>query len=191
MLNPQENKDCYLSETQREVLLQLLTEPTLERQFFLTGGTALSVFYLYHRVSNDLDLFSLNQVNLGDLSFWIKTVWPRESVVIRESPHFLSCLIRQTKVEVVIDPFSINEERPSVMFENGRSLWIDTITSIVSNKLCAPPFLMILRRQHFNWKKGLPLSRKPQLCFRVYGFLLSTRIFSRSMLRWSSGSMTA
>ena len=62
MLNPQENKACYLSETQREVLVQLMTEPTIEQHFFLTGGTALAVFYLHHRMSNDLDLFTLSQV---------------------------------------------------------------------------------------------------------------------------------
>ena len=137
MLNPQENRNCYLSKTQREVLLQLLTEPTIEQHFFLTGGTALAVFYLAHRVSNDLDLFSQTPQNLADLDFWIKRVWPRESVVIKQSPNFLSCLIRETKVDFVIDPLSRQEERPSVLFENGHRLWIDTVQSIVSNKLCA------------------------------------------------------
>ncbi len=137
MHHPQENKQCYLSETQREVLLQLLAEPTIEQHFFLTGGTALAVFYVSHRVSNDLDLFSVTPQNLGDLHFWITGIWPKESVVIKQSPNFLSCLIRETKVDFVIDPLSRQEERPSVTFENGHSLRIDTIQSIVSNKLCA------------------------------------------------------
>jgi predicted nucleotidyltransferase component of viral defense system len=125
-----------VSEDQREVLLQLIIEPTIEEHFFLTGGTALSVFYLHHRVSNDLDLFSLQQVNLSDLAFWIKSLWPGESVVIRESPHFLSCLIHETKVDIAIDPLSIDEQRPFVTLENGHQVRIDTIPSIVSNKLC-------------------------------------------------------
>jgi hypothetical protein len=137
MINPQEHKQGYLSKTQREVLLQLLTEPTIERHFFLTGGTALAVFYLAHRVSNDLDLFSRTSQNLADLHFWIKGIWPRESVVIKQSSNFLSCLIRETKVDLVIDPLSIEEERPSVGFENAHRLHVDTIQSIVSNKLCA------------------------------------------------------
>ncbi len=49
MDNPRENKDCYAEETQRAVLLELLGESTVEDRFFLTGGTALSVFYLHHR----------------------------------------------------------------------------------------------------------------------------------------------
>ena len=137
MINPQEHKQGYLSAIQREVLLQLLTEPTIEQHFFLTGGTALAVFYLAHRVSNDLDLFSRTPQNLADLHFWIKRIWPQESVVIKQSPNFLSCLIRETKVDLVIDSLSIEEERPSVGFENGHRLHIDTMQSIVSNKLCA------------------------------------------------------
>ena len=122
MVKLQENKNCYASETQREVLLQLITEPTIEEQFFLTGGTALSVFYLHHRWSNDHDLFSLQQVNLAELDFWIKSVWPGENVVIKQSPNFLSCLIRETKIDLVIDSLSSDEERPSVVFENGHHL---------------------------------------------------------------------
>ncbi len=137
MVKLQENRNCYASETQREVLLQLLTEPTIEKQFFLTGGTALSVFYLHHRWSNDLDLFSLQQVNLAEIDFWIKGVWPKEHVVIKQSPNFLSCLIRETKIDLVIDLLSLDEERPSFVFENDHQLRIDTIHSIVSNKLCA------------------------------------------------------
>ncbi len=136
MVNPKECKSCYVSEGQREVLLQLIIEPTIKEHFFLTGGTALSVFYLHHRVSNDLDLFSLHQVNLSDLAFWIKGLWPGESVVIRQSPHFLSCLICETKVDIAIDPLSTDEQRPFVTLENGHHVRIDTIPSIVSNKLC-------------------------------------------------------
>ena len=137
MINPKENRGCYVSESQREILLQLITEPTIEKHFFLTGGTALSAFYLHHRMSNDLDLFSLQQVNLPELGFWIRGFWPGESVVIKEGPHFLSCLILQTKIDLLIDPLSIDENRPIEFFENGHQLQIDTIQSIVSNKLCA------------------------------------------------------
>ncbi|MBW1736438.1 MAG: nucleotidyl transferase AbiEii/AbiGii toxin family protein [Deltaproteobacteria bacterium] len=126
-----------MSEGQREVLLQLVTEPTIEEQFFLTGGTALSVFYLHHRMSNDLDLFSSQQVNLSELGFWIKGMWPGEIVTLKESPHFFSCLIRETKLDLVIDPLSVDEQRPSVTFENGHKVRVDTIRNIVSNKLCA------------------------------------------------------
>ena len=31
------------------------------QQFFLTGGTALAEFYLHHRFSEDIDLFTLDE----------------------------------------------------------------------------------------------------------------------------------
>lgn len=40
-------------------LLQSFFASSLGQQFFLTGGTALAAFYLAHRESQDLDLFSL------------------------------------------------------------------------------------------------------------------------------------
>ena len=137
MVTLNEDRTCYLSDAQRDVLLHLLTELTLARQFFLTGGTALAVFYLHHRCSNDLDFFTRQQVNLDDLDFWITRAWPGESTVIKKSPNFLSCLIRDTKLDLVIDQLSCDEPRPAFVFETGHSLTVDTIPSIVSNKFCA------------------------------------------------------
>jgi predicted nucleotidyltransferase component of viral defense system len=34
--------------------------------FFLTGGTALAAFYLHHRLSVDLDLFTLDDLALQE-----------------------------------------------------------------------------------------------------------------------------
>jgi hypothetical protein len=39
--------------------------------FFLTGGTALSVFYLHQRVSEDIDLFSGHFQDLGSIDILI------------------------------------------------------------------------------------------------------------------------
>jgi len=37
------------------------------KSFFLTGGTALAAFYLYHRLSEDLDLFTVSDKAFGQL----------------------------------------------------------------------------------------------------------------------------
>ena len=106
MLSLKENRRCYASESQRGILLKLVSNPTIEQQFFLMGGTALSVFYLHHRVSNDLDLFCLQEISLSDIGFWIRRIWPGESAVIRDAPKFLSCLVIGTKIDLVIDPLN-------------------------------------------------------------------------------------
>jgi len=136
MVNIKEHMNCYASPAQREVLTQLITHPDIEKNFFLTGGTALSVFYLHHRLSDDLDLFTKDFSNLAEVAFWIKTNWPKESVTIKEAGQFLSLLIKDVKVDFVIDTLSSDEERERYMFENGHYLSIDTISNIVSNKFC-------------------------------------------------------
>jgi hypothetical protein len=60
MEQPKENRDFYASTTQREVFLELLTHPTIEGSFFLTGGIALAVFYLFE-IYPDLDLDTVYQ----------------------------------------------------------------------------------------------------------------------------------
>lgn len=136
MENLKENKNYYSSEIQRDILLNLITYPDIEEFFFLTGGTALSVFYLYHRVSNDLDFFTLNSLDLSEIDFWIRTKWQKDCVKIKESPNFLSFLIKDTKVDFVIDLLSNKEGREKVLLENKHYLLVDTINNIASNKFC-------------------------------------------------------
>ena len=50
-----ENTGCYASKAQERLLHELAGIRLINDHFFLTGGTALSVFYLYHRTSEDLD----------------------------------------------------------------------------------------------------------------------------------------
>lgn len=38
-------------------------QASINKRFYLTGGTALSEFYFKHRLSEDIDLFSLKEVN--------------------------------------------------------------------------------------------------------------------------------
>ena len=132
-----EDQTCYFSKTQREVLLKLVMHPFTQENFFLTGGTALSVFYLNHRLSNDLDLFTRSALDLGEIDFWIKTQWLKESAKIKEGPQFLSLLIQEVKIDFVVDPLSTDEGREKFMFENGHYLLVDTLANIASNKFCA------------------------------------------------------
>jgi len=131
-----ENINCYATHAQKEVLTQLITYPDIEKNFFLTGGTALSVFYLHHRLSDDLDLFTKDFSNLAEVAFWIRTNWPKESVTIKEARQFLSLLIKDVKVDFVIDTLSSDEERERYVFNNGHYLSVDTISNIASNKFC-------------------------------------------------------
>ena len=70
-----ENPDCYRSQEQQTLLNELLSIGLISDNFFLKGGTALSVFYLHHRVSEDLDLFTTNDIELTDIDELLKKTY--------------------------------------------------------------------------------------------------------------------
>jgi hypothetical protein len=130
-----EDKNCYASPDQRDILLGLLKNRILNSTFFLTGGTALSVFYLHHRTSNDLDFFTLETINISEIDFLLKSVWGDKYVKIKESGTFLSLLIKNVKVDFVIDRLSADEKRDEYVLEENCYLKLDTLKNIFSNKL--------------------------------------------------------
>jgi predicted nucleotidyltransferase component of viral defense system len=133
-MDPKEDKRGYASEMQRKVLISLLNNFLIQDNFFLTGGTALSAFYLYHRLSNDLDLFTTKTIDLPEIDFWIRQNF-NKATKIRQSETFLSFVIDEIKVDFVKDSLSIAMERPRVILENNVPLRLDTIANIASNKL--------------------------------------------------------
>ena len=136
MLTAKENKLCYASPEQREILVTLAVHNILPKDFFLTGGTALSVFFLHHRQSNDLDFFTTNRIDLSEIDFQIKTIWKRNYVKIKYSPDFLSLLLRNVKVDFVIDELSTVGRRMQYVLEPQAIIYLDFLDNILSNKFC-------------------------------------------------------
>lgn len=58
------NEVKILTPHQEDFLSLIGGEKSLRRIFYFTGGTPLSAFYLFHRLSEDIDLFSEDEVNL-------------------------------------------------------------------------------------------------------------------------------
>lgn len=52
-----------LSHNQKQVLQVLEEESLIRDSFYLSGGTALAEYYLHHRLSEDLDFFSEEEVD--------------------------------------------------------------------------------------------------------------------------------
>ena len=59
-----EQEAKILTLQQKEFLDIVSEEKYLCKKFYLTGGTPLSAFYLYHRISEDIDLFCEEEINL-------------------------------------------------------------------------------------------------------------------------------
>ncbi len=65
--------ETILTATQLRMLKTIGREPLFTEKFYLTGGTALAGFYLHHRYSEDLDFFSMEEVDtLPIISFFKK-----------------------------------------------------------------------------------------------------------------------
>ena len=53
-----------LTSEQEKFLVLVSQEKYLCKRFYFTGGTPLCAFYLFHRISEDVDLFSEEEINL-------------------------------------------------------------------------------------------------------------------------------
>ena len=132
-----EDGSCYVSQVQQEVLVTLSGVELLTSNFFMTGGTTLAVFYLHHRTSEDLDFFSTHFRDLGTIDTALKRIFKNELSLVQSSRNFFSYLIRGIKVDIVFDPLSSAEKRPTATLESGKKILIDSLDNIASNKLSA------------------------------------------------------
>lgn len=122
---------------QRKIFDKVSKDSMLSKQFYFTGGTALSSFYLHHRESEDLDFFSENDFEntaieklMANLSLELKLPYRfTERQVVRVCEFF-----KNNKLLIKID-FSYY---PYERVEKGKQyqgMAIDSIRDIATNKL--------------------------------------------------------
>jgi len=61
----------------KKFLAAVIKEPYLLRNYYFTGGTVLSEFYLKHRISKDIDLFSEKEAHLPSIVKFVKKIAPK------------------------------------------------------------------------------------------------------------------
>ncbi|MFH0919933.1 MAG: nucleotidyl transferase AbiEii/AbiGii toxin family protein [Fibrobacterota bacterium] len=137
MDNPIEHVNAYASPRLQSLLSEVAAMPDISRDFFLTGGTALSVFFLHHRVSEDIDLFSTGNPDLPFIAVELSRKYGPRAVRIRQSEMSVFFLIDGIKLDLVKDPLSQKTERTLFPLETGGSISLDTLRNMMSNKLCA------------------------------------------------------
>lgn len=120
--------------------LQIFFNSFLKQDFFLTGGTALSAFYLQHRLSQDIDLFTLNQkLEFNAVNAEILKIISSLSGKIEHqisSPTFLQFIFKTNRDELKID---IVKDTP-VHFGSLKKIsnfQIDSLKNIAVGKLLA------------------------------------------------------
>lgn len=125
-----------LNELQKEFLEKFFSH---ENRFFLSGGAALVGFYLHHRQTQDIDLFTLeDEIESG---FTLANEIAREMggniESLQTSPDFRRLLLSRGESAIVVDlvheyVYQIDHDKRIV-----GGIRIDTPEEILANKLCA------------------------------------------------------
>jgi predicted nucleotidyltransferase component of viral defense system len=130
-----------LAEIQKEILAHLRDIPELDA-FYLTGGTALSRFYLGHRKSDDLDFFTPEEELIQPFSLKIEDSLKKVGVDVERKRGFrsfveltVSAHSESTIVHLALDsPYRLDSV---IVTEEFPGLRIDSLRDLAANKLLA------------------------------------------------------
>lgn len=127
-----------LTPNQQLLLDKLADNNVLTRDYYLTGGTALSEFYLHHRLSEDLDFFTEKDIDETAIAVWVRnaardlhakvTFETLQGQII----YYFNFLDETVKVDFAYFPFPMLGK-----YEKYRNLRITSIEDIAVNKLQA------------------------------------------------------
>lgn len=165
-------KTTILDEDQQKFLNLVIKEPYLLKRFYWTGGTVLSEFYLHHRDSHDIDLFSEKQeIHLPSINKFIgiaaakmgaKKIIHKQFLGLHTYTLFLSK--RELKVDFNYYPFKrINAGA------KWKGLEVDSLEDITANKIQTistkarerdfVDLYFIYRQKQFDLKKMIILAK--------------------------------
>jgi predicted nucleotidyltransferase component of viral defense system len=126
-----------LNALQKEFLDLFIWNKGLTKRFYLSGGTALTEFYLNHRISEDLDFFSLDEFSLIPIQAFLKDISPKLHCSKIEYRNFMGLhtfFIHGEKEILKVDfnyyPFPLIEKG-----KNYGNLSVDSLHDIAVNKL--------------------------------------------------------
>lgn len=122
----------------QEEVLRIFAETQEAELFYLTGGTALAGFYLQHRLSRDLDLFTTEEEAIGYMGDRLKNNLEAKGIqakTIRRLKSFYEILASgekmNTPIHLALDsPFRFEEPR-----EKFLGVKVDSLLDIATNKL--------------------------------------------------------
>ena len=110
----------------------------MESRYFLTGGSALGIFYLHHRLSYDLDLFTTENINSKEVQNLVHRVSVEIGAryeSIRTAPDFHRFKITRGDdvelMDIVFDHAPQLDKKKKLV----RGIRVDTIREIIANKL--------------------------------------------------------
>ena len=128
---------AILTSDQERLLSTLAKETQITDRFYLSGGIALAEYYLHHRLSEDLDFFSEDEIDVEGLSALIKKIGAKIGITettfeqsYNRNLFFLRMHDSTVKTEFTYYPFARIEKG----MQEG-DLSIDSLLDIAVNKI--------------------------------------------------------
>lgn len=130
-------KITILTERQKQFLNLLSNHKDLVSQFYLSGGTALTEYYIPYRYSEDLDFFSLEPIDPEIIAVFLRSIKERlgyerveSNTSFNRNLFFLDFPDEKLKTEFTYFPFPpIEQPTP----KDG--IRVDSLMDIATNKL--------------------------------------------------------
>lgn len=126
-----------LTPRQKQLLELALREPYFLENFYLTGGTALSSWYLHHRESYDLDFFSNKPFDYDKIRRWFRENEAKikfRAIIFDDDFGFLEVKIRypnNDRLKIDFGHYSPTQIKKGLVW---RGLTIDSLDDITVNK---------------------------------------------------------
>lgn len=170
-----------LTPLQRDFLNAFFARPAAE-SFFLTGGTALAAFYLNHRYSEDLDLFTLDhdaldvmEREIPALANEIRCAW---SVKVKTT-DFRALLLHRPpepslKIDLVRDAgaqFGAHQRFGNVIVDSMLNIAVNKVTALFG-RTAAKDFVdfYFLLQQGFDLNELMQMAKEKDLGFTEFYF---------------------
>lgn len=134
----EKNEKDILTTEQKNFLDIAASKKFLCNRFYFTGGTPLAVFYLGHRLSEDIDLFSEREIHLPSINSFIKEAQVKLKVKSVDYTNFLglhSFQLYFSKMNILKIDFNYY---PFPRIEKGmkyKNLEVDSVYDIAVNKV--------------------------------------------------------
>jgi hypothetical protein len=132
-VNWEESKAC--TPLKRDFLRAWFSQ---EQRFFLTGGSALGLFYLEHRRSFDLDLFTSEDVEgkeVQNLVLRVASQIGADCRALRTAPDFHRFRLTRGDEREIVDVVVDRAPQLDVLKATFGGIRVDTLREIIANKL--------------------------------------------------------
>jgi len=126
----------------QQQIVKAISKSSLQDHFYLTGGTALAVFYLHHRYSLDLDFFTADPAAVSRVPAVLEGIAQKINAQVtftRTLGTYLQCFFRNADGErVQIDFAQDSPYRLQPLQENEEmGIQVENLLDIACNKLSA------------------------------------------------------